>query len=63
MVIGFLVPQKHAAPAEKLEILIKDPELRKSMGKAGRAKYEKEYTLDVFENRLKSILESVLDKK
>lgn len=62
-VTGFLVQQKNAlALAEKLEILINDPTLRQSMGKAGRAKYEREYTLDVFENRLKSILDSVLDK-
>jgi glycosyltransferase involved in cell wall biosynthesis len=59
-VTGFIVPQKDAeALAEKLEILIKDPDLRKRMGQAGREKYEREFTLDKFENRLKEILKKV----
>ena len=51
---GFLVPQKDAnALAEKLEMLIKDADLRQKMGNAGRLKYEKQFTLEHFENRLK----------
>ena len=54
---GFLVPQKDAhALAEKLEILIKNPAMRQQMGEAGRIKYEKEFTLSKFEERLKGIL-------
>jgi glycosyltransferase involved in cell wall biosynthesis len=57
---GFLVPQKDAKSlAEKLEILISNPELRQQMGKAGRRKYENEFTLEKFENRLKDILRSL----
>jgi glycosyltransferase involved in cell wall biosynthesis len=62
-VTGFLVqPKDPVALAEKLEILIRNPELQKSMGKAGREKYEKEFTIDRFENRLKEILQEVGDK-
>lgn len=60
---GILVPQKDAgALAQKLEILINDKELRLKMGGAGRAKYEREYTLEVFENRFKDIIESISRK-
>lgn len=59
-VTGFLVPQKDAmALADKLEILINNAELRKQMGVAGRKKYEKEFTLDTFENTLTKILSEV----
>ncbi|MDP4238380.1 MAG: glycosyltransferase family 4 protein [Bacteroidota bacterium] len=57
-ITGFLVPQRNAkALAEKLEVLIKNPELRQQMGKAGRLKYKKEFTLEIFEQRLKNILQ------
>jgi glycosyltransferase involved in cell wall biosynthesis len=60
---GFLVPQKDAkALAEKLEILIKSPELRQQMGNAGRKKYEKEFTLNAFEERLKGILKEIVNE-
>ena len=60
---GYLVPQKDvAALAEKLEILIKDSELRQQIGIAGRVKYEKEYTLNTFEIRFKEILNKILSK-
>ena len=62
-VTGFLVPKKNAeALAEKLEILINKPELRLQMGKAGRKKYEDEFTLEIFENRLKEILQKIIEK-
>jgi len=62
-ITGFLVPQKNAEVlAEKLEILIINPELRQQMGKAGRKKYENELTLELFENRLKEILQQVIEK-
>ena len=57
---GYLVPQRNVeALADKLEILIKNPELRQQMGKAGRIKYQNEFTLPIFENRLKDILERI----
>ncbi len=57
---GFLVKQKDAeALANKLEILITNPELRQQMGKAGRVKYENEFTQEIFENKLLNILTNI----
>lgn len=50
------------ALAEKLEILIKSPELRLKMGEAGRKKYEQEFTLNKFEERLKEILKKIVNE-
>jgi glycosyltransferase involved in cell wall biosynthesis len=58
---GFLVPQKDViALADKLEVLIKDPELREKMGTAGRKKYENGFTMEKFEKRMVEILEDVM---
>ena len=44
---GFLIPIKDShALAEKLRVLIDDPELRQKMGKASRLKAEREFSLD-----------------
>lgn len=61
---GFLVPQKDAvALADKLEVLIKDPDLRQKMGSAGRARYEAQFTLERFERRMVDILNQVTETK
>ena len=61
-VTGYLVPQKNViALAEKIAYLILNPQLREKMGKAGREKYEKEFTLEIFENKLLSIFRQVID--
>ena len=58
-ITGFLVPQRNAQIlSEKLEILVNDALLRINMGCAGRAKYEKEFTSETFENSLTNILKS-----
>lgn len=60
---GFLVEQRNVADlADKLEFLIQNPDVRKNMGILGREKYEKEFTLDRFENRLKEILQQAIGK-
>lgn len=60
-ITGYLVPQQNAqALAEKLEILIQNPALRQQMGESGRIKYENDFTLDRFENRLTDVLQSIL---
>jgi len=62
-VTGFLVPQKDVeALAEKLELLIRNPELRKQMGEAGRKRYQEKFTLEKFENTLKDIIEQIIEK-
>lgn len=56
-ITGYIVEKKNpSALAEKIEILIKNPELCKSMGEAGRKKFLEKFTLEKFENRLKDIL-------
>ena len=63
-VSGFLVAQRDVgALANKLEVLIKDPDLRQRMGAAGRARYEAQFTLDRFERRMVEILTQVAEKK
>jgi glycosyltransferase involved in cell wall biosynthesis len=58
---GFLIPPKDVdALASKLRVLIDNTEMRKSMGKASRAKAEKEFSLDaVIEMHLKIYKELV----
>jgi glycosyltransferase involved in cell wall biosynthesis len=59
-ITGFLVSQKDIeALANKLEIIINNPQLRKRMGTAGRSKYEQEFTLAIFENRFIDILQDI----
>lgn len=54
---GFLVPKHDAETlAEKIQTLLSDADLRQRMGKAGREKFEKEFTLEVFEKRMAEIL-------
>jgi len=58
---GFLTRKNNPAElAEKLEVLIKDSNLRKLMGEAGRKKYEQEFTLETFENRFIKTLEKLV---
>lgn len=62
-ITGILVLQKNvSALADKLEKLINNPEMCRQMGIAGRKKYEHEFTLDIFENRLSKILQQVIEK-
>jgi glycosyltransferase involved in cell wall biosynthesis len=58
---GFLVPPKDAQSiAERLEILILDPDLRAAMGAAGRRRYEERFTVDTFRKRMEEALSSVV---
>ncbi|MFT5251277.1 MAG: glycosyltransferase involved in cell wall biosynthesis [Flavobacteriales bacterium] len=60
-VTGFLVPQQDVeALVAKMELLLNSSELRIKMGVAGRVKYEKEFTLTTFENKMIHILTAVL---
>ena len=60
---GFLIPPKDVdALASKLKVLIDNPEMRKSMGKASRTKAEKEFSLDVVIERHLSIYNELIRK-
>jgi glycosyltransferase involved in cell wall biosynthesis len=58
---GFLV-NRHSPNeiAVKLELLIKDPQLRRAMGKKGREKYLGKYTISQFERNLENVFQEVL---
>ena len=49
--------------ANRLAVLLADTELCYKMGKAGREKFEREFTLEVFEKRMKEILSGMLNVK
>ncbi len=58
---GFLIKQKDAhALAEKLEILIRDKHLREKMGRAGREKFLKEYTIEKFEENVHRVFHEII---
>lgn len=57
---GYLVPVKNAeALALKLEALIKNPDLRASMGRAGRQRFKQNFTLQKFQDRMEKALSAV----
>lgn len=58
---GFLVPKHDVVVlADKIQLLLNDSVLRSNMGKVGREKFEKEFTLEVFEKRMTWILEHIV---
>jgi Glycosyltransferase len=58
---GFLVPtHQPGAVANKIEILIKDPALRKQFGDAAYRKFMDNYTLEGFEQNMKETFEEIL---
>lgn len=62
-VTGILLTENNVeALAHNLEKLIQDAGLRQQMGAAGRKKYEQEFTLEIFENRLARILTHLIEK-
>ena len=57
---GFLVPtQNPRAVADRLGQLIRDPELRNSMGSVGRKRYEEKFTVEKFRLRMEEVLSNV----
>lgn len=58
---GYICERKNAQQlADKIELLLNSPTLRKEMGEAGRKRYEECFTSDIFENRLKECLQIAL---
>jgi glycosyltransferase involved in cell wall biosynthesis len=57
---GYLTPVKDSeAFAEKLEILIGNPDLRLKIGRAGREIYLREYTFDHFRKNMEKVFKSL----
>lgn len=58
---GYICERKNAQQlADKIELLLSSPTLRKEMGEAGRKRYEERFTSEIFENRLKECLQIAL---
>lgn len=58
---GYLVSQKDSASlAEKIALLIQNKKLRVDLGENGRKRYEQNFTLQHFEQKLTSILKQVI---
>lgn len=58
---GFLVPQRDACSlAAKLEVLIKEPNLRRMFGEAGKKRFLDHFTIEKFEENFIKVLEQNL---
>jgi len=58
---GFLTPQQDALElCGKMELLIKDFDLRITLGNAGKNRYERLFTLEAFEQRMHDIIDQVI---
>lgn len=61
---GYIVEKQNPKIlAQQIEYLLDHPELRKQMGQAGKNKFQKEFTLEKFEERMKAILEEAIYTK
>lgn len=57
---GFVVERQNPGQlADRIEILLNDKKLRENMGKAGRIKFEEEFTLSKFEERMVDVLSNL----
>lgn len=57
---GFLIDiGDSGALADRLEALMRDPGLRKSMGAEGRARFEREFTLEIFHGNMVRMFEDL----
>lgn len=61
---GYIIDKHQSAIlADKLEYMIKHPEVCKNMGLKGKEKFNKEFTLTVFESRIKDILTEIINNQ
>jgi len=57
---GYLVNKRDSVDfANKIQLLIENPSLRKNMGEKGKTKFEREYTLSHFEQNMARILHKI----
>ncbi len=58
---GFVVPQAPETIAEKIRLLLLDPDLRKQMAQRGRRKVEEHFTWDKIADRVGRLYQWLLD--
>ncbi len=56
-----VAPGDREALVEALAGMLADPRRSAEMGRAGRSRYEREFTFDAFEHRLEPVLDALLD--
>jgi glycosyltransferase involved in cell wall biosynthesis len=62
-VTGLLVEKQNVKElSEKIEQLIRNPDLRLSMGNKGREKFLRSYTLTIFERKMNSVFKTILSE-
>jgi glycosyltransferase involved in cell wall biosynthesis len=59
---GYLTNGDSAEIADKIEFLIKNPGVGKSMGVAGKQKFDQHFTLSAFEQNLTDVLQKIIEK-
>ena len=60
---GFIVHQNNPNElAERMEILLKDDNLRRQMGKNGRTKFEEKYTINSFKENIVAVMKEIADE-
>jgi glycosyltransferase involved in cell wall biosynthesis len=60
---GFIIEKRNPLElALKVEFLIQHPKERISLGKAGRLRYERKYSIKIWENNLKNILDQIINE-
>lgn len=63
-VTGLLVEKNNPGElAKKIEFLLKNPDLRTKMGEAGRVKFNKKYTSEIFEQNMVQVFECIINSK
>ena len=61
-ITGFIVEKQNPAQlAEKIEYLITHPELARKMGQAGRLKFERQYTIEIFYQNLLQLFNEIFE--
>lgn len=61
---GFICERKNMVSlADAIEKLLDNKDLREEMGNNGYEKYKKDFTLEIFENRLKTIFQLMIDER
>lgn len=59
-ITGYIVAKRNPLMlADRIEVLLDKPTLRKEMGQAGKKKFEEQYSFDIFEKRMCEILNSI----
>lgn len=61
---GFIIQEIDAEMfADKIEVLIKNPDLRSKMGENGKNRFNELFTLDIFENRMLNVWQDAIVRR